>query len=56
VRDSLDSKRGILDEIPYSREKELVEPIPSRKTGYQVRDGVAIPQAKPLTHNCSYLK
>jgi hypothetical protein len=27
-------------------ERELVEPISSRKTRFQVRDGVAIPQSK----------
>ena len=42
VRDSQDSKRGTLDEMPYSGEKELVEPTSSRKTGHQVRGGVAI--------------
>jgi hypothetical protein len=43
LRDFQDSKGGTLDEMPYSREKELVEPISSRKSGYQMRDGVAIP-------------
>ena len=43
VRDSQDSKGGTLDEMPYSRERELIEPTSSRKTGHQVRDGVAIP-------------
>jgi hypothetical protein len=43
VRDSQDSKGGTLDEIPDSRERELIEPTSSRKTGHQVRDGVAIP-------------
>jgi hypothetical protein len=28
--------------MAYSGERELVELITSRKTGYQVRDGVAI--------------
>ena len=37
VRDS-----GILDEMPYIGERELIEPTSSRKTGHQVRDGVAI--------------
>jgi hypothetical protein len=45
VRDSPDSKEGILDEMPNSRERELIEPTSSRKTGHQVRDGVAIPQS-----------
>ena len=46
VRDSQDSKGGTLDEMPDSRERELIEPTSSRKTGHQVRDGVAIPQSK----------
>ena len=44
VRDSQDSKGGILDEISYSEERELVEPTSSRMTGNQMRYGVAIPQ------------
>ena len=40
--------------MPYSRETEIIEPISSKKTGHQVREGVAIPQLKLcLTHNCS---
>jgi hypothetical protein len=31
--------------MPSSRERELIELTPSRKTGHQVRDGVAIPQS-----------
>ena len=46
VRDSQDSKGGTLDEMPNSRERELIEPTSSRKTGHQVRDGVAIPQSQ----------
>jgi hypothetical protein len=46
VRDSQDSKGGTFDEISDSRERELIEPTSSRKTGHQVRDGVAIPQSK----------
>ena len=46
VRDSQDSKGGTLDEMPDSRERELVEPTSSRKTGYHVRDGVANPYSK----------
>jgi hypothetical protein len=42
--------------MPDSREMELVEPTSSRKTGHQVKDGVAIPQSTTLTHNCSCLK
>ena len=45
VRDPKDSKGGTLDEMPDSRERELIEPTSSRKTGHQVRDGVAIPQS-----------
>ena len=56
VRYYQDSKRGTLDEMPYSREKELIEPTSSRKTGHQVRDDVSIPQSKTLTHNYSCLK
>ena len=48
VRDSQDSKGGTLDEMPYIGERDLVEPISSRKTGHQMRDGVAIPQSKVL--------
>jgi hypothetical protein len=40
VRDSQDSKGGTLDEPPNSRERELIEPTSSRKTGHQVRDGL----------------
>ena len=46
VRDSQDSKGGTLDEMPYSGEREFVESTCSRKTGHQVRDGVAISQSK----------
>jgi hypothetical protein len=46
VRDSQDSKGAILDEMPYSGERELVEPTSSRKTGHQMREGVVIPQSK----------
>ena len=45
VRDSQDSKGGTLDEMPDSRERELIELTSNRKTGHQVRDGVAIPQS-----------
>jgi hypothetical protein len=34
VRDSLDSKEGTLDEMLYSREKELIELTSSRETGH----------------------
>ena len=36
-----DSKRETLDEMPYIGERELIEPTSSRKTGHQMRDGVA---------------
>ena len=41
--DSQDLKRGNLDEMPGSRERELIEHTSNRKTGHQVRDGVVIP-------------
>jgi hypothetical protein len=56
VRDSQDLKGGTLYEMPYSGERELVEPTSSKKTGHQVRDGVTIPQSKTLTHSCSCMK
>jgi hypothetical protein len=46
VRDSQDSKGGTFNEMPNSRERELVEPTSSWNTGHQVRDGVAIPQSQ----------
>jgi hypothetical protein len=54
VRDSQVSKRGNLDEMPYTGERELVEPTSSRKIGHQV----AIPKSKlwpivvPVCKNC----
>jgi hypothetical protein len=39
VRDSQDSKGGTLDEMPNSRERELIEPTSSRKIGHQMRRG-----------------
>jgi hypothetical protein len=48
VRDSQDSKGGTLDETTYSGERDLVDPTSSRKTGHQVREGVAISQSKTL--------
>jgi hypothetical protein len=56
MRDSQDSKAGNLDEMPDSRERELLEPTSGRKTGHQVRDRVAIPTVTSLTHNFSCLK
>jgi hypothetical protein len=46
VRDSQNSKEGTLDEMSGSREKKLIEPTFSRKTGYEVRGGVATPQSQ----------
>jgi hypothetical protein len=43
VRDSQESKESKLDEIPVSREGELIELTSSRRTGHQVWDRVAIP-------------
>jgi hypothetical protein len=43
MRDFQDSKGGTYDEMTDSRERELIEPTSSRKTGHQVRDRVAIP-------------
>jgi hypothetical protein len=54
-RDSQDSERRTLDEMPYLGEREHVVPTSSRKTGHQVRDDVAI-TVKTLTQNCSCLK
>jgi hypothetical protein len=42
--------------MPYSRERELVEPTSSRRQGIKWRDGVAIPQSKTLMQNCSFMK
>jgi hypothetical protein len=46
VRDSQDSKGETLDEMPVSRERDLIESTSSMKTGHQMREGVAIPQSK----------
>ena len=43
VRNSQDSQGGTFDEMPSSRERELMEPISSRKTGHLVRDRAVIP-------------
>jgi hypothetical protein len=45
VRDSQESKGRILDEMPDNREREIIGPTSSKKTGHQVRDGVPIPQS-----------
>jgi hypothetical protein len=39
-------RRGPYVKCPDHRERELREPTSSRKTRYQVRDGVAIPQSQ----------
>jgi hypothetical protein len=44
--EKLSGLKGTLDEMPYIEEMELVEPTSSRKTGQQVRDGVAFPQSQ----------
>jgi hypothetical protein len=44
-KDSQDSQGGTFDVMSNPRERELIEPTTSRKTGHQVRDGVAIPQS-----------
>ena len=46
LRDSQDSKGGILDEMPDSSERELIESTSIRKTGHQVRHQVAILQSQ----------
>jgi hypothetical protein len=46
VRESQDSKRRTLDEMPYSGERELVEPTSSRKTGHQVEGWGCHPTVK----------
>ena len=56
ARDSQDSKEGTLDEMPYSGERELVEPTSSRNAEHQVRDGFAIPQSKTLIRGCFCLE
>ena len=48
VRNCQDSKRGTLDEMPYSREKELIDPTSSRKTGHQMRGGIPQSQLSPI--------
>jgi hypothetical protein len=45
VRDSQDSKGGTLDKIPKIRERKFLESTSSRKTGHQMREGVAILQS-----------
>ena len=45
-RYSQESKGGSINKMPYSGERELVEPTSSRKTGHQMRDVVAILKSK----------
>jgi hypothetical protein len=54
VRVSQDSKGGTLDEMPESRERELVEPNSSRKTGHQVREG-GLPSYSQNSHPYLFL-
>jgi hypothetical protein len=46
VKDSQDSKGVTTDEMPTVKEREFIEPTSSRKTGHQVRDGLAILQSQ----------
>ena len=46
VRDFKDSKGETLNDMLENRERELIKSTSSRKTGHQLRDGVAIPQSK----------
>ena len=56
MRDSQDSKGGTLDEMPDSREKELIELTSTRKTGRASNEGgEGHPTVTTLTHNCSCL-
>jgi hypothetical protein len=41
--------------MPNSRERELIEPTSSRKTGYRIREGMH-PTVTILTHNCFCMK
>jgi hypothetical protein len=45
VRVSQDSKGGTLDDMTECRERELIEPTSSKKTGHQLRERGAIPQS-----------
>jgi hypothetical protein len=51
----MDSKGGTLDEMPDSRESELIEPTSSRKAGHHMREG-GHSIVKTLTHNHPCLK
>jgi hypothetical protein len=54
MRDSQDLQGGNFGEMPENRERKVIEPTSSRKTGHQVRDGD--PTVTTLTHNCFSLK
>jgi hypothetical protein len=55
VRDSQDSKEETLDEMPNSRERELIEPTYSEDRTSSEGWGCH-PTVTPLTHNCFSLK
>ena len=46
MRDSKDSKRATLDEMPNTRERELAESTSRRKTGHQVEGSGYHPTVK----------
>jgi hypothetical protein len=60
VRDSQESKGGTLDEMPDSRERKLIEPTSSRKTGRTSSEGWSYhPIVTSLllsSHYCSCVK
>jgi hypothetical protein len=45
VRDCQDSKGRILDEMPNSRERDLIKSTSGIKTGHQMSECVALPQS-----------
>jgi hypothetical protein len=55
LRDSQKSKEGTLDEMPDSRERELIETTSSRKTASDGGDR-GHPTVTTLAHQCSCLK
>jgi hypothetical protein len=46
VRDTQDPKGETLDEMPDSKEREILEPTSNRKTRLHMREEVAIQQSK----------
>jgi hypothetical protein len=56
MRESQDTKKGNLDVITNSWERELVKSTSSRKGIIKWSDGDAILQSKTLIQNCSCLK